>query len=275
MAVLLLLAFKPFGVGRQRPLRSSEPALRTRPWPLRHRQMAKGTSDMCRIAPNSGQSTPARAAEVPFAFFVGCERSGTTLLRAMFDSHSELAVPGESYFIVEMLKRRARYELRDGLDLQKFVDDLASHRWFVRWSFPLEILREELFEAKPRDLPDAFRLVFRLEAARQGKVRYGDKTPRYVLDLPLLAAAFPEARFVHLIGTAVTSPSLSWPGPIGDPTPWVRQRSSIGEPSAVDDVPDATSATATRRSGMRISSTGPSLSPSRFAGSLIFSTRKE
>src|SRR5262245_19113162 len=37
-----------------------------------------------------------------FTFVVGCPRSGTTLLRAMLDSHSELAIPGESYFVVQL-----------------------------------------------------------------------------------------------------------------------------------------------------------------------------
>ncbi len=38
-----------------------------------------------------------------------------------------------------------------------------------------------------------------LYAASQGKRRYGDKTPAYVHHISLLARAFPEGRFVHVI----------------------------------------------------------------------------
>ena len=50
----------------------------------------------------------------PFPFVVGSGRSGTTLLRAMLDAHSELAIPGESHFLTEMIENRRRYEM-DGL----------------------------------------------------------------------------------------------------------------------------------------------------------------
>jgi hypothetical protein len=35
----------------------------------------------------------------PFPFLVGSGRSGTTLTRAMLDSHPDVAVPPETYFI--------------------------------------------------------------------------------------------------------------------------------------------------------------------------------
>ena len=40
-----------------------------------------------------------------FPFLVGCNRSGTTMLRGMFDSHPEVAVPPEAYFVVPALRR--------------------------------------------------------------------------------------------------------------------------------------------------------------------------
>ena len=45
-----------------------------------------------------------------FPFFVSCGRSGSTLLRSMFDSHPSIAIPGESYFITELLPNRKLYE---------------------------------------------------------------------------------------------------------------------------------------------------------------------
>ncbi len=57
--------------------------------------------------PRSPRPDVAEEAEVagpPPFFIVGCGRSGTTLLRAMLNSHSQLAVPLESLFIVDYLE---------------------------------------------------------------------------------------------------------------------------------------------------------------------------
>lgn len=135
-----------------------------------------------------------------FPFIVGCGRSGTTLIRAMLDSHPMLAVPPESHFIPSLARRRAAY-LRGGdiLDAERFVSDLRRHPRFRRWSLPPEDVLKALAESSPTNIADAIRIVFHLYAARQGKSRYGDKTPRYVLKIGSLAELFPEARFIHII----------------------------------------------------------------------------
>ena len=55
-----------------------------------------------------------------FPFIVGSPRSGTTLLRAMFDSHPELAIPPESYFVVGL----AGFA-QDEFDLHRFLARVA------------------------------------------------------------------------------------------------------------------------------------------------------
>ena len=39
----------------------------------------------------------------PFPFFVGCARSGTTLLRAFFTAHPQMAIPDEAHYVMQML----------------------------------------------------------------------------------------------------------------------------------------------------------------------------
>jgi hypothetical protein len=136
---------------------------------------------------------------VAFPFFVGCGRSGTTLFRAIFDSHPDLAIPGESHFIVHLLPNRRRYETAMGLDAEAFLADLLPHPRFRLWRLADDDVRSALKEDRPSTLADAIRTVFRLYAASQGKSRFGDKTPGYVSHLSSLAALFPEARFVHII----------------------------------------------------------------------------
>lgn len=142
-------------------------------------------------------------ATVP-SFIVGCGRSGTTLLRAMLDSHPELAVPPESYFTVSLLKQRQNFERSDlgpgsGLDHRVFLDELTTTRSFGEWGLSRERLEgyDPLTEAT--DVPSAIAAVYSCYAEEHGKTRPVDKTPFQGPNIGLLAAAFPGARFVHLI----------------------------------------------------------------------------
>lgn len=153
-------------------------------------------------------------ASPPFPFVVGCGRSGTTLLRAMFDSHPEMAVPPESYFVASMGKRRRLYEGDGDFAVERFVRDLSAHPRYRIWALPEEELRRVLRDRDPSDLPSAIRITYAAYAALRGKTRYGDKTPSYVLHLPLLAAMFPEARFIHIIrdgrNVALSALDIEW-----------------------------------------------------------------
>jgi hypothetical protein len=134
----------------------------------------------------------------PFPFVVGCPRSGTTLLRAMLDSHPELAVPGESYFIVELAPRFAPRWWRR-FDRDRCTDALVAHERFVHWELDETEVRAAVAREQPRDYASLLRVLYAEYARAQGKSRYGDKTPNYVLDIPTLAALFSEARFVHVV----------------------------------------------------------------------------
>lgn len=137
----------------------------------------------------------------PFVFVVGCERSGTTLLRAMLDSHSELAMPPESYFLVPLMK--------EPYAPQSFLDLLAEHRRFARWGLPIEEVERELQDARPGDLAAAVRVLYRTYARSRGKSRWGDKSPGYVRRIRALAGLLPEAHFVHIIRDG-RDVALSW-----------------------------------------------------------------
>lgn len=137
----------------------------------------------------------------PFLFVVGCERSGTTLLRAMLDCHSRLAVPPESYFLIPLMKQPYSRDT--------FLRLLAGHRRFIRWDLPIEEVAEALDDADARDLPAAVRVLYRTYAASQGKTRWGDKSPGYVRHIRALAGLLPEAHFVHIIRDG-RDVALSW-----------------------------------------------------------------
>jgi LPS sulfotransferase NodH len=133
----------------------------------------------------------------PF-FVVGAARSGTTLLRVQLDRHPELAVPPESHFIPHLWRRRRRYGREGRVERpERFLADLRSQRRFREWNVASEQVGEELPPSPT--LGQAIEAAYRAYAKAHGKSKWGDKTPRYVTQLPLLARLFPEARFVHLV----------------------------------------------------------------------------
>jgi hypothetical protein len=128
----------------------------------------------------------------PPLLVLGVRRSGTTLLRVMLDRHSQLAVPDESYFIPQLADRH-----RGGIDVDAFVDDLRRLPTLREWDVPVNEVRPRLHRGMP--LGEAIAAVYETYAARQGKRRWGDKTPMYMQRLRMLERLFPEARFVHLV----------------------------------------------------------------------------
>ncbi len=166
-----------------------------------------------------------------FPFIVGCGRSGTTLLVSMLDSHPDLAIPGESGFLLEMCASSAKSD-KEGL-VQSFCAELEAFDRFRAWKLDLDDLRRDLEEQRPDDRVEAMRITYAHYAAREGKTLYGDKTPDHVLQIPELAKLFPEARFVHLIrdGRDVALANLDVPwGPATLPAAarYWRQRVSTG-----------------------------------------------
>ncbi len=129
----------------------------------------------------------------PFPFFVGCGRSGTTLVRALVDAHPDMAIPPESHFVVAEAPRRGA-----AFDPAGFVAALAASDRFALWGLDRDAVAAAVATA-PGGYPAAVRAVFGLWADRAGKPRYGDKTPGYVVHVPVIAGLFPEAVIVHVI----------------------------------------------------------------------------
>src|SRR3954449_717520 len=93
-----------------------------------------------RSCSNSELSMPDRRSHEPliFPFFVGAGRSGTTLVRAIFDAHPDMAVPDESNFVSVLGRMRARYDGSDGFARTLFLNDLFEQRRFRRWRLSKE-----------------------------------------------------------------------------------------------------------------------------------------
>jgi hypothetical protein len=128
----------------------------------------------------------------PPLIVLGVGRSGTTLLRVMLDRHTTLAIPYETFFVPQLVHRHGR---RPKLD--EFLDDLGRLRTLYDWGIAPEDVRPRLHEGMTTG--EAIAAIFETYAERQGKPRWGDKTPLYMQQLPLLERVFPDAIWVHLV----------------------------------------------------------------------------
>src|SRR4051794_5378815 len=110
---------------------------------------------------------------------LGVGRSGTTLLRVMLDRNTTLAIPYESFFVLPLAHRHGR---RPKLDY--FVDDLERFYQLYEWGISPEDVRRRLREGMTTG--EAIAAIFAVYAEREGKTRWGDKTPLYMQHLPLI-----------------------------------------------------------------------------------------
>jgi hypothetical protein len=126
-------------------------------------------------------------------FIVGSARSGTTLMRIVLNAHSEIAVPPESRFVVEL------YDGTDDVPVDPTLDAIAAHPRFKTWDLSIDAVRERLGGRSRAGYGEVMTAAYRAYAEARGKSRWGDKTPRYIERIPLLAKLFPEARFIQIV----------------------------------------------------------------------------
>jgi hypothetical protein len=110
----------------------------------------------------------------------------------MLNAHPDVAVPPESRFITELWRGE------NDIDADRVLAELRDHRRFKLWGLPIEEVRNEI-AASTVPYADAIEAAYRAYAKHRGKSTYGDKTPRYVEQLPLLARLWPDAKFIHQI----------------------------------------------------------------------------
>jgi hypothetical protein len=148
----------------------------------------------------------------PYVFFVGCPRSGTTLLGRIGDAHPELAVIHESRWIADWWEKRTGLT-REGNVTPGLLARLREHPRFAKLGIDTAALDALLTDGERavtyRDFVTA---LFDLYGELRDKRLVGDKTPRYVRSIQTLSALWPDTRFVHLLrdGRDVCLSVLDW-----------------------------------------------------------------
>ena len=149
-------------------------------------------------------------AQPPF-FLVGNPRSGTKMLRELLNASPDLWMSEvESHFIPKFTRTVARYgDLGSRASFDRLAAALRGTRAFWQWERRgIRIPTDEWYAACPRhDWPGVIAGLFRSVHCREApdaakpweEIVWGDKTPVYMSEIPLLARLFPAARFIHIV----------------------------------------------------------------------------
>jgi len=134
---------------------------------------------------------------------VGHGSSGTSILTRLMRDYLGVAFGTESQFIVRYYRRLHRYgELADDANLRRLIRDILGERWFERsrkfggFAPSVDGVFDDVQERTYRGVLEA---VFGQFAKHLGTARWGDKTPEYTHDLPILGELFPDAKYVHMV----------------------------------------------------------------------------
>lgn len=129
---------------------------------------------------------------------LGCPRSGTTLLSRLI-SLSCYGEPFETHYILDYYNKLDTYgDITQLKNFSRLVKDICQERPIMQWN--LEINPEDFFrEFDTVSYPDIVCGIGAKIAEKQGKSKWGEKTPHYLFDLDKLAELFPESRFIYIV----------------------------------------------------------------------------
>lgn len=128
-------------------------------------------------------------------FVVGAPRSGTTLLRRMLDSHSNLAGPHEYPLICTAIEY---FKERDLEEVHGFLDLIYASDRFLAWGVGRTLVERRIASGvgSVRELVEC---ILDAYLSSRGAATFIDKNIRNIAALEPLLAMFPKAQFVHIV----------------------------------------------------------------------------
>ena len=126
------------------------------------------------------------------------------MLRLMLTAHPKMVVPPECGFLVWLQPQFGQWghsEFADADNRARFAKAVNASRKFDTWGLSSEEVAAAMAESDPRTYADACMGVYRLFAAREGKMGaiLGDKNNYYLSHVAALKAMYPDARFLHIV----------------------------------------------------------------------------
>lgn len=139
-------------------------------------------------------------------FIVGCPRSGTGLLRDLLRSHPRITFPGESHFIPLFYKAYGNPQNeREARKLATMIlNFLHVNSFWIK-----ELSLEPVLFSQDKSYSQIVGRIYEAWARKENKPRWGDKTPLYVTEIPILLELFPDGKIIHIYRDG-RDVALSW-----------------------------------------------------------------
>ena len=141
--------------------------------------------------------------DISVFFVVGRPRSGTTLLRTLFDAHPNVIVPPECQLIVNLYPKYGKIKNWSRKKLIEFHKDLQTQWRFDLWPMDRKRLYKSLMACEGEYTYGTLCKVVYHEYHSIFKhgvlLALGDKNPGYAIYTSRLKKIFPEAKFIHII----------------------------------------------------------------------------
>ncbi|WP_452231458.1 sulfotransferase family protein [Lacinutrix sp. MEBiC02595] len=136
-------------------------------------------------------------------YILGNPRSGTSLLRLILNSHSQITVPPECGFLLWLEPKYKSWNATNlnAIDINAFVQDVQQSKKFETWNVSSQTIINSIEEEQPVNYAALAQCVYRSYASLEGKnpLFIGDKNNYYIHHLQELDAIIPNSFAIHLI----------------------------------------------------------------------------
>jgi Sulfotransferase family len=132
-------------------------------------------------------------------FVVGMNGSGTTMLADSLGQHPDLyMLPRETRVLPHLANEYVEQQLSEPTVRRVLADELGRAKAFWRCNGDKPLILADSIIEQAATFEDTVSAVYQHFSTKQGKLRWGDKTPMYLQHMELLGSRFPASQFVHI-----------------------------------------------------------------------------
>jgi LPS sulfotransferase NodH len=132
-------------------------------------------------------------------FVMGAPRSGTTLLRLLLTTHSDICIPPESLFFLALEPRYSN----GNICVENFLNDLYSKNFpkFCEWNIDRQLLLNNLKRYQELNYALAVEAVYQTYRQQfdSKALVWGDKNPCHIHHVDKIQRHFPESKIILII----------------------------------------------------------------------------
>lgn len=152
----------------------------------------------------SNSSEKVEPTQAPIAFLVAKDRSGTTLLQTMLDSHPHICAPLESRFVLHLKQKYQNKKHWNSKLKAQFIKDLfLEQKMVLLWELDLENLKKRIANLPEKttygEICKQVYVSSKSFHPKENSKLIVDKNPIYAIMIPLLKEIYPDAKFIHLV----------------------------------------------------------------------------